>query len=112
MNNTRLQGKIRKAKNGYLCYDIDNAKLSFFPVFCQLLEEQFGAVSNGATTSFVSEIIGDVTINNVELGCGRDNWSGVYLMSLSQEGDGVVKDVARFIELKIKKERFECHVHM
>ncbi|MCL6416907.1 hypothetical protein MIB92_14695 [Aestuariirhabdus sp. Z084] len=112
MSKKRLLGKIGKAKNGYLSYDIENAKSSFFPVFCQLLETQFDAKPVGPPTSYVSEILGDVKIGEVVLGWGWDNWSGVYLMALTPEGDNIVQEVAGVIDPKLKKERFECHVHM
>jgi hypothetical protein len=112
MSKKRLQGNIDKAKNGHLSYDIENAKSSFFPVFCRLLEKQFDAIPVESPTSYVSEILGDVRINEVVLGWGWDNWSGVYLMALSPEGDNIVQEVASYIDLKLKKERFECHVHM
>lgn len=112
MSKKRLLGSIGKAKNGHLSYDIGNAKSSFFPVFCQLIEKQFDAKPVESPTSHVSEILGAVRIYGVELGWGWDNWSGVYLMALSPEGDSIVREVAGFIDPKLKKERFESHVHM
>ena len=54
----RLQGEVTTARNKHLSFEIDNAKSDFFPVFCKVLVDEFGAVILGEPATFVSEIVG------------------------------------------------------
>lgn len=112
MSKKKLIGKLGKAKNGFLTYDIDNAKSSFFPVLCEILEVDFGAVAIEKPTSFVSEIVGYFEIGGTKLGYGWDNWSGAYILSFCEIGDSIVEKIAGQLNTKLKQVNYAKYVHM
>jgi hypothetical protein len=99
----QLSGKSITAKNGHLSFEIESASTSFLPILSKLLQEEFGCVSVGETSTFVSEIISDIELNGLKFGLGWDNWSGAYVMALCDQGDQQIKEFAVYLNEEIKK---------
>ncbi len=111
-NKKHLRGTIVTAKNGHLSYEVDSASSNFLPVLSQLLQNEFGCIPVGETTTFVSEIISDIELNGIKLGLGWDNWSGAYVMALCSEGDQYITDIANYLNIEVCKIEYSKYASM
>lgn len=99
----RLQGVIAKARNGHIIYEIKKAKPSFMPLLLELLKEEFSAGHPENEETFVSSVSGDIEVEKVKLGYGWDDFTGVYILSLCEQGDALVQALASKINNRLKK---------
>ncbi len=111
-NMKRAEGEIVNAKNGHLSFEIAKAKSSFFPIFCDLLSDEFGFIPKADSESFVSEIVGDAIVNGIEIGWGWDNWSGAYILAFCERGDKLIELISEQINAKLRKVNYANHLHM
>ena len=83
---------LRKAANGYLTLDFNDAPETCWRTILNRLENELGFVRDGEALCGVDEAIFP---NFVSSGCiikaGYDNWSGSYLLSQSAEGDALLQ---------------------
>ncbi len=112
INNKRLQGNIVKARNSHISYELRKASSSFLPLLLDILTKELSASSPENEEVYVSSINGDIELRGIKLGYGFDDVSGVYLLSLCEAGDDLVKALASELNSRLKKENFSEHIRM
>lgn len=91
----RLRGKWDKAANGYDVYEFFEGQAYLTPQLALLLEQRFGLTP--AARPIVC-LDGDTLIQYEHFSLNWDNWSGLYLLADSQEGEQVLHEVAAVVE--------------
>jgi hypothetical protein len=91
----RLRGKWDKATNGYDVYEFFEAQDYLTPALALLLEQRFGFTSQ--ERSIVS-LDGESLIQYEHFSLNWDNWSGLYLLADSEEGQRVLHEIAAEVE--------------
>jgi hypothetical protein len=91
----RLRGKWYKAANGYDVYEFFEAKDYLTPQLALLLEQRFGFTPQGRPIVCLDS---DTLIQYEHFSLNWDNWTGLYLLADSEEGQRVLHEIAAEVE--------------
>lgn len=106
-----LTGKIVTISNGFLSYEIFNAKSDFVPVMGELIQNQFGFNPVDLPAIGLSEVVCEVEFSGVKLGLGWDNWSGAYVMAHCAKGDEFIKKIASYLNNVIEHPQYKKYAN-
>jgi hypothetical protein len=101
--------KISRAANGHECYELPDAKPSFVRVVLDALTKEHGFVLLREPAVGVDEIAAEVQRGDVRLYVGWDNWMGLDILSLSDSGDSVIRELASYFDARKDDHRYDPH---
>ncbi len=106
-----LQGEFYKAANGHVVYSIVNSAPKILPVIGNILVSQFGCTKLESPIAGLDAVITKCKKGNIELDLGWDNWSDFYILSISSEGDELVKEIGTYLNTIISGKDFEEYIY-
>jgi hypothetical protein len=87
-----MSPSLHKAANGYLTLNFNDAPETCWRTVLNRLETGFDFVREGQMLCGVDEaIFPNFVSSSCTIEAGYDNWSGIYLLSQSAEGDAILQ---------------------
>jgi hypothetical protein len=106
-----LRGEFYKAANGHVVYSIVNSAPKILPEIGNILVSQFGCTKLDSPIAGLDAVITKCQKGNIELDLGWDNWSDFYILSVSSEGDELVKEIGTYLNTIISGKDFEKYIY-
>jgi hypothetical protein len=102
------QGKISSAANGHLSYDIGHAKATFLYEIMREMADKYKFNQSSKLSVGFDEVITDMSLGNVKILLGWDNWSGCYIMADDEEGDKWIPILSEHFNHIIEEEQYKA----
>ena len=97
------------AANGQQVYCLPTAKPSLVPYAVNLLRKHYGFNLTCPIGSGGNELVAHIRRDNIALYVAWDCWSGFDIMSLSDDADPVVCELATYFDTIKYEVRLSCH---
>lgn len=103
------RSRMARAANGHECYELPDAKPSFVRVALDALARDCGFVLLREPVTGLDEIVAEVQRGDVRLLVGWDTWMGFDILSQSDTGDPVVRELASYFDGRKDEHRYDRH---
>jgi len=100
---------MSRAANGHECYQLPDAKPSFVRVALDVLTTDFGFTLLRKPIVGLDEIVAEVQRGEVRLYVAWDIWMGFDILSQSDIGDPVVRELASHFDARKDEHRYDRH---
>jgi hypothetical protein len=93
----KLIGKIRPTKNG-ITYDIDGGEAVLVFPLATKIQKRFGLDAGQLPAIGFDNVLVELTKNDIKIIVGWDIWSDLFVMSVDEKGNQLIRKIAEFIE--------------
>src|SRR6266436_2883160 len=100
---------MSRAANGHECYQLPDAKPSFVRVALDVLTTDCGFRLLREPGLGLDEIVAEIERGDVRLYVAWDNWMGFDILSRSDDGDPVVRELASYLDTRKDDHRYDRH---
>ena len=103
------RSKVSLAANGHECYELTDAKPSFMREAVEALKEDFGFVLLREPVAGLDAMVAEIQRGDVRLYVAWDIWTGFDILSDSDIGDPVVRELATYFDARKDDHRYYSH---